>query len=59
MSWIVTDSATGRAVLETFSPKVAAAINRDRYTVQEAGEYLAQLNARARAAALEQACQRV
>lgn len=45
MSWIITDKATGKAVMETFSPKVAAAINRERYLVQTAREYLEALNA--------------
>ena len=43
-SWIVTRNDTGAAVLETFSRKVADAVNRDRYTVQTAAQYLAQLN---------------
>lgn len=50
MSWIVTETATGKAVLETFSAKVAEMINKHSTThrVQEAGEYLGELNARYR-----------
>jgi hypothetical protein len=50
MIWIVTDNATGHAVLETFSAKVADLVNQHSttHTVQEAGEYLGQLNARYR-----------
>lgn len=49
MSWIITDKATGQAVLETFNPKVATAINRERYLVQAAREYLETLNETLRA----------
>jgi hypothetical protein len=45
-SWIVTETSTGNVILETFNPKVAAAINRNKYTVQTALEYLEQFNAR-------------
>ena len=43
-SWIVTRNDTGAAVLETYSRKVADAVNRDRYTVRTALQYLAALN---------------
>ena len=43
-SWIVTRNDTGEAILETFSRKVADAVNRDRYTVQTALQYLVALN---------------
>jgi len=49
-SWIVTRTATGEAVLETWSRKVADAINRDRYTVQTAAQYLGALNRKIREA---------
>ena len=49
MSWIITDRATGRAVMETFKAATAARVNLDRYRVQEAGAYLAELNARHKA----------
>jgi hypothetical protein len=35
-SWIITETATGRAVLETWQASVAAKVNRDRYTVTPA-----------------------
>jgi hypothetical protein len=44
MSWIITDRATGRAVMETFNANTAARVNTDRYRVQEAGAYLVDLN---------------
>ena len=47
-SWIVTRNDTGAAVLETHSRKVADAINRDRYTVQTAAQYLGALNRKIR-----------
>ena len=43
-SWIVVDKATGKAVLETFSQRVADAINRDKYIVKTSHEYLCELN---------------
>ena len=46
-SWIVTDRATGAAVLETWEPAVARAVNRERYRVRSAYRYLCDLNARA------------
>jgi len=44
-SWIVTRKETGAAVLETFSPKVANAINRTKYNVETALDYLCRVNA--------------
>lgn len=49
MSWIITHRETGKAVFEIFNPKVAAAVNRDRYNVQTALEYLQAMNAIVRA----------
>ncbi len=43
-SWIVSDLATGEAVLETYSRAVADAINRKRYAVHTAAQWLASLN---------------
>lgn len=43
-SWIAVSRATGTPVLETFLPNVAAAINRDRYEVLSALEWLVRLN---------------
>lgn len=50
MSWIVTETATGKAVLETFNARTAELINQHSTThrVQDAGEYLGELNARYR-----------
>ena len=44
-SWIVVDRATGKGVLETFSRKVAEAINQDRYEVITTATWLARVNA--------------
>lgn len=43
-SWIVVDRLTGRSVLETFSKRVVQAVNRDKYEVLEAGDYLGRMN---------------
>lgn len=43
-SWIITRNDTGAAVLETYSRKIADAVNRKRYTVHTALQYLAALN---------------
>lgn len=43
-SWIIVDKATGKAVLETYSFKVASAVNRERYTVESALQYLYRVN---------------
>lgn len=43
-SWVICDRVTGRAVLETFSARVAQAIRRDRYEVLPILAYLQRLN---------------
>lgn len=43
-TWIVTDRATGRAVLELLNPALAARVNLQKYRVQTALEYLSELN---------------
>lgn len=43
-SWIVVSKATSKAVLETWSAQVAAAINLDKYIVLTAHQYLVGLN---------------
>lgn len=43
-SWMIVNKKTGKAIAETFSAKVAAAINLDRYDVTPAAVYLASLN---------------
>ena len=48
-SWIIVSKATGRAVLETFSQAVADAVNREKYEVWSAYEYLVDLNKRIKA----------
>jgi len=45
-SWIITEKATGKVIWETWNPKIAKLINRDKYRVQTAHEYLVELNAR-------------
>lgn len=47
-SWVIVRKATGEAVLETFNPKVAMAINRDRYTAVPIHDYLIGVNAKAK-----------
>ncbi len=49
-SWIAIRRADGAPVLETFSPKVAAAINRRAYAVMTAREWLPLFNRLARQA---------
>lgn len=49
-SWVVVRKATGEAVLETFNPELAAAINRDAYDVVPVLEWLQGLNRAIRAA---------
>lgn len=44
-SWIVVCRSSGKAVLETFSRDVAAAINQAKYEVLTALQWLARLNA--------------
>lgn len=48
MSWIIVSRATGKPVLETWSPKVVAAINVAAYEVLTAHEWLVRLNAELR-----------
>lgn len=46
MSWIIEETATGKAVLETFNKSIAGAINTDRYRVWSAQAWLVELNRR-------------
>ena len=46
MSWIVTSKATGETVCELFNQDVANAVDRTRFDVLPADEYLRQLNKR-------------
>ena len=43
-SWIIVRRDDGKAVLETYSKRVASAINRERYEVLTALEHLQRLN---------------
>lgn len=43
-SWVIVEIATGKAVLETFNPKIADAINPDKYRAVPIIEWLASLN---------------
>jgi hypothetical protein len=45
-SWIIVDRQTGNSVLETFSHKIAEAVNQDKYEVLTALQYLCRLNSR-------------
>ncbi len=47
-SWVVVDKATHTAVLETFSERVAAAINRVKYDVVPIEDYLISINGKAK-----------
>ena len=47
-SWVVQDLETGEAVMETYNPKVAEAINLKKYKVTPILEYLQELNRRIR-----------
>ena len=48
-SWVVVD-LDGKAVLETFNPKLVAALNTNKYRAVPILEYLSELNAKIRAA---------
>ena len=43
-SWIIVDKQTRKAVMETFDKATADAVNRDKFDVLPALEYLQQLN---------------
>jgi len=49
-SWIIVDKQTGKAVMETFKQATADAINREKFDVVSALEYLYALNAAIKAA---------
>lgn len=48
-TYIVCDKDSGKAVLELFNKDLADKVNRDKYTVQTAYEYLVRLNAQIKA----------
>ena len=43
-SWVIVDKQTGKAVMETFNRTTADAINREKFDVLPALEYLQKLN---------------
>ena len=43
-SWVIVDKQTGKAIIETFKRATADAINREKFNVLPALEYLQQLN---------------
>ena len=43
-SWVVVSRETGQAVLETFSRKIADAVNLDRYRVVPILQWLGSIN---------------
>lgn len=43
-SWVIRRKATGEVVLETFSPKLVAALNTARYEAVPILDYLVALN---------------
>jgi hypothetical protein len=45
MSWIIVSRATGKPVLETFSSRTADAVDRARYEVFTALQWLQRFNA--------------
>ena len=49
-SWIVVSIATGEAVAELFSARTVQHINRDKYRVACAHQYLTDLNRKLKAA---------
>jgi hypothetical protein len=49
-SWIVVNIATGEAVVELFNAKLLQHINRDKYRVMCAHQYLTELHRKVKAA---------
>lgn len=43
-SWVIVYKTTGKPLLETFSRKIADAVNRQRFDVIPIAEWLASLN---------------
>jgi hypothetical protein len=48
-SWVIVDRATGRPIHETWSPKIAARVNRETHDVVPIVEWLARVRAEAAA----------
>jgi hypothetical protein len=49
-SWIIVNIATGEAIVELFSAKAAQHVNRDKYRVACAYQYLTELHRKVKAA---------
>ena len=49
-SWVIRNKATGEVVLETFNPKVVAALNTAKYEAVPIAEYLGAFNRQIREA---------
>lgn len=47
-SWVIVHAETGQPIIETFSRQFAASVNRAVYRVVPIGEWLAEVNRRAR-----------
>ena len=45
MSWVIREKATGRALFETFSRKLAGAVNTQKYEAVPILQYLGSINA--------------
>ena len=43
-SWVIREKATGRVILETFNPKLVAALNTARYEAVPILDYLVEIN---------------
>lgn len=46
MSWVVREKATRRVLFETFSKRIVAALNTDRYEAVPILTYLGEINGR-------------
>jgi len=46
-SWIIVSKDSGKPVFETFSRKIASAVNQSRYEVLTAAQWLGRFNATA------------
>lgn len=53
-SWVIVDRATGKAVFETFSKRIATAINLERYDVVPILQYLQDINRQIREGRIRQ-----
>lgn len=45
-SWVVRNKATGEVILETYNPKLVAALNAEKYEAVPILQYLQSLNRR-------------